>query len=47
MQEGRLLAFEIKQVKGKDLVKFTYEKEIESILHVIKNGNNMSIGVIL
>jgi hypothetical protein len=29
MQEGRPLAFESKQLKGKDLVKYTYEKEME------------------
>ena len=36
MQEERLLAFESKQSKGKYLVKFTYEKEMETILHAIK-----------
>jgi hypothetical protein len=47
MQEGRPLAFESKQFKGKYLVKSTYEKEMEAILHAIKNGNNISLGGIL
>lgn len=38
------LAFENKQFKGKDLVKSTYEKELEAILDAIKNGNNISFG---
>ena len=36
MHEGRLLAFESKQFKGKYLVKSTYEKEMVGILQVVK-----------
>jgi hypothetical protein len=36
MQEGRPLDFESKQLKGKYLVKSTYEKEMSTILHAIK-----------
>jgi hypothetical protein len=32
MQEGRPLAFESKQLKGKYLVKYTYEKEMNFFL---------------
>jgi hypothetical protein len=35
-QQGRTLAFESKQIKGKYLVKSTYEKEMVAILHAIK-----------
>ena len=44
MQEGRPLAFEIKQFKGNDMVKSTYEKEMATILNTIKNGDNISLG---
>jgi len=44
-QEGRPLDFESKQLKGKELVKSTYEKEMESILHVIKNERQYLIGM--
>ena len=47
MQEGIPLDFESKQLKGKDLVKSTYEKEMVAILHVIKNGYNISLRGIL
>jgi hypothetical protein len=36
MQEGRPLAFESNQLKGKNLVKPIYEKEIMAILHAIQ-----------
>jgi hypothetical protein len=36
MQEGKPLDFDSKQLKGKDLVNSTYEKEMSSILHTIK-----------
>ena len=47
MQEGRLLDFEKKQWKGKYLVKSTYEKEMATNVHAIKNGDNISLGGIL
>jgi hypothetical protein len=37
------LTFESKQFKGKDLVKYTYEKEMVEILQAIKNGDNISL----
>jgi hypothetical protein len=36
MQQWRPLDFESKQLKGKCLVKYTYEKEVATILHAIK-----------
>jgi len=36
MQEGRFLSFETNKLKGKDLVKTIYEKEMLSILHAFK-----------
>ena len=36
MQEGRPLAFEIRPLKGKDLHKPIYEKEMVEILHALK-----------
>jgi hypothetical protein len=36
MKEGRLLAFESRSLKGKDLHKPIYEKEIMAILHALK-----------
>jgi hypothetical protein len=47
MQEGILLAFESKQFKGNALVKYKCEKETTTILHAIKNGDNISLGGIL
>jgi hypothetical protein len=43
-QERRPLAFESKQFKGKDLVKSTYEKEMEASLHAIKKCRHYLIG---
>jgi hypothetical protein len=37
MQEGRPLAFEIRPLKGKELHKPIYEKEMMAILHALKN----------
>jgi len=36
MQEGRPLAFESRKLKGRDLEKSTYEKEMLAILHAIR-----------
>jgi len=36
MQEGRPLSFEIHQIKGRDVLKPIYEKEMLAILHTIK-----------
>ena len=36
MQEGRPLAFESQPIKGKDLQKPIYEKEMLEILHALK-----------
>jgi hypothetical protein len=36
MQEGRLLAFESRPLKGNDLHKPIYEKEMMEILHELK-----------
>ena len=36
MQEGRSIAFESRPIKGKDLHKPIYEKEILAILHALK-----------
>ena len=38
MQEGRPLAFESRPIKGRDLHKPIYEKEIMAILHALRNG---------
>jgi hypothetical protein len=38
MQEGRPLAFESRPLKGKDLHKPIYEKEMMEILHALKKG---------
>ena len=47
LQEGIPLSFESKQFKGRHFVKSTYEKEMTTILHVIKNEDNMLWGGIL
>jgi hypothetical protein len=39
MQEGRPLAFESRPIKGKDLHKPIYEKEMMEILHALKKDN--------
>jgi hypothetical protein len=44
MQEGRLLAFEIQPIKGKDLHKHIYEKEMMEILHAFKKWHPYLIG---
>ena len=36
MQEGRLIAFESRPIKGKYLQKAIYEKEMLEILHALK-----------
>ena len=36
MQEGRPMAFESRPLKGKDLHKPIYEKEVMEILHALK-----------
>jgi hypothetical protein len=36
MQEGRPLSFESNQLKGKNLLKPIYEKEMLAILHAVK-----------
>ena len=36
MQEGRPLAFESRKLKGRDLEKSTYEKEMLAILHAVR-----------
>ena len=38
MQEGRPIAFESFQLKGRNFLKPTYEKEMLAILHAIKKG---------
>jgi hypothetical protein len=43
-QEGRPLDFQSKQFKRKYLVKSTYEKEMEAILHEIKKWQQYLIG---
>ena len=35
MQEGRPISFESKEIKGKDLHKPIYEKEMLAILHAL------------
>ncbi|KAH9331688.1 hypothetical protein KI387_003796, partial [Taxus chinensis] len=44
MQEGRPIAFEIRQFKGKDLLKPVYEKEMMAILHVVKQWRPYLMG---
>ena len=44
MQEGRTIAFEISQLKGRNLLKPTYEKEMLAILHAIKKWCPYLIG---
>jgi hypothetical protein len=44
MQEGRPLDFEIWPLKGKDLHKPIYEKEMMSILHALKKWHPYLIG---
>ena len=44
MQEGRPLAFESCQLKGKNLLKPIYEKEMMAILHAIKKWRPYLIG---
>jgi hypothetical protein len=39
MQEARPLAFESSHIKGKNLLKSIYDKEMLSILHAIKKWN--------
>ena len=38
MQEGRPIAFESRPIKGKDLHKPIYEKEMLAIVHALKHG---------
>jgi hypothetical protein len=44
MQEGRLLAFESRPLKGKDLHKPIYEKEMMEILHALNKWHSYLIG---
>jgi hypothetical protein len=44
MQEGRPLAFESQPLKGKDLHKPIYEKEMMAILHALKKWYPYLIG---
>jgi hypothetical protein len=44
MQEGRPPAFERSQIKGNNLLKPIYEKEMLDILHVVKIWNPYLIG---
>jgi hypothetical protein len=44
MQEGRPLAFESRPLKGKDLHKPIYEKEMIAILHALKKWRPYLIG---
>ena len=44
MQEGRLVAFEIRLIKGKYLQKAIYEKEMLAILHRIKKWRPYLMG---
>ena len=44
MQEGRPLAFERRTLKGRDLHKPIYEKEMMAILHALKKWNPYLIG---
>jgi hypothetical protein len=44
MQEGRPLSFEIQTLKGKDLHKPIYEKEMMTILHALNKWRPYLIG---
>jgi hypothetical protein len=44
MQEGRPLDFESRPIKGRDLHKPIYEKEMMAILHALKKWNPYLIG---
>jgi hypothetical protein len=44
MQEGRPLAFEYRPIKGSDLQKPIYEKEMLAILHALKQWHPYLIG---
>jgi hypothetical protein len=44
MQEGRPIAFESQPLKGKDLHKPIYEKEMMAILHALKKWRPYLIG---
>jgi hypothetical protein len=44
MQEGRPLAFERNQLKGKKLLKLIYEKEMLAILHAVNKLRPYLIG---
>jgi hypothetical protein len=44
MQEGRPLAFESSHIKGKNLLKPIYEKEMLAILHAVKKWCPYLIG---
>jgi hypothetical protein len=44
MQEGRPLSFESNQLKGKNLLKPIYEKEMLAILHAVKKWCPYLIG---
>jgi len=44
MQEGRPFAFESRPLKGKDLLKQIYEKEMMTILHALKQWRPYLIG---
>jgi hypothetical protein len=44
MKEGRPLAFESRPLKGKDLHKPIYEKEMMEILHALKKWHPYLIG---
>jgi hypothetical protein len=43
-QEGKPFSFESKQLNGKDLVKYTYEKDMPTILHALKKWKKYLIG---
>jgi len=44
MQEGRPLAFESRKLKGRDLEKSTYEKEMLAILHAVRKFRQYLLG---
>ena len=44
MQEGRPISFESIQLKGKNLLKPIYEKEMLAILHVVQKRHPYLIG---